>query len=477
VLDELETICDLWDAEQPLRLVHSQLYHLEPIGVGTPMMESLTSYVSRLAEVHSVHSYVLVRKQVLPLLNWPSFYKDEHFDHGRLNSFLGQHSVSLNGLTPSVNDFVQALEQLTMRRHLHLLTMLPYKEVLSGQALLRRTKAWCPLCYEEWRESGQVIYEPLLWMLSVVTLCPKHGQPLEQHCPHPNCTRVQYPLTTRSQSGYCARCGRWQGNPSLPSFAQLTDEEKASQQQTGAMVGALLAATAGTPFELRKETLISTISACVNTVANGKPSVFARLLQIQPSTIWEWQHARKVPQLGMLVKISALLEIPLFNLLTATNGEIDGSVGDRKRLETTLPAKSRKRRRRKATKKRLRSALEAVIQHPADPPPSMREVAESLQYSASHLAKVFPDLCKTISARHAHYQAEKRVERQQRLCEEVRQAIQLLHTQGRYPSRRQVSKLLTGPGNFWEPEVYRTWKKALQELGWKNERLSTGTAY
>lgn len=477
MLDESETICELWDAEPSVDLPHSQLYHLDPIGVGTPMVESLTSYVSRLAEAHSVHLYVLVRKLVLPLLNWPSFYKDEHVNHGRLNGFLGQHSVSLNGLTPSVRDFVQALEQVTMRRHLHLLTMLPYKEVLSGQALLRRTKAWCPRCYEEWREAEQVIHEPLLWMLSVVTLCPKHGQPLEQHCPNPNCTRVQYPLTTRGQSGYCARCGHWLGNPSLHSDAQLADGEKTSQQHTGAMVGTLLATTADKPGELRKETLISTISACVQTVANGKPSVFARLLHIQPSTIWEWQHARKVPQLGMLVKISALLEVPLFNLLTATNVEINVSANHRKRLETTPPAKSRKRRRRKATKKQLRSALEAVIQHPDDPPPSMREVAESLQYSASYLAKVFPDLCKTISAQYARYQAEKRVERQQRLCEEVRQAIQLLHTQGRYPSRRQVSKLLTGPGNFWEPEVYRTWQKALQELGWKNERLSTGTVY
>jgi transcriptional regulator with XRE-family HTH domain len=463
VLDESETTCELWNAEPPVHQPHSQLYHLDPIGVGSPLVESLTGYVVRLASEHSVHPSALVRNQILPLLNRPSFSRDGH----PVSTFWGQQSVPLNGLTATASSFVQALEQLTQRRDLSLLTMLPYKEVLSDRALLRRTKAWCSLCYEEWRETKQIIYDPLLWTLSVITACSKHRQPLQQYCPNPNCARMQYLLTTRGQSGYCAWCGRWLGNTSLSSHAQVTDEERTSQQQTGAMVGALLAATAGFPAELRKETLISSISVCVQTVAKGKPSVFARLLQVQPSTIWEWQHARKVPQLGMLVKISALLEVPLFNLLTATNVEIDVSVDHRKPLETTLPAKSRKRRRRKVTKKRLRSALEAVIQHPTDPPPSMREVAESLKYSASYLARVFPELCKKISARHTHYQTEKGVERHQRLCEEVQQAIQLLHAQGRYPSKRQVSKLLTAPGSFLEPEVYRTWKETIQQLGWQ----------
>lgn len=467
VLDELETICELWEAESPVYPPHSRLYHLDPVGVGSPMVESLTSYVMRLAEAHSVHPYVLVRKQILPLLNWPSFYKDDHLVHGRLSTFLGQQSVSLNGLTGPVSDFVQALEQLTMCHDLHLLTMLPYKEVLSGQALLRRTKAWCSRCYEEWRQAGQIIYEPLLWMLSVITLCPKHGRPLEQYCPHPNCTRAQYSLTTRGQSGYCAWCSRWLGNTASRNHAKLADEERVSQQQTGATVGALLAATADFPTRLGKETLLSTISACVNKVATGKPSVFAHLLQIRPSTVWEWQHGRNVPQLGTLVKVSALLNIPLLNLLMADIAEIDVSPVVRRQSEDVLPVRPRKRQRRKATKKRLRATLEAVIQNAEDPPPSMREVAERLHYSSSYLAKLFPDLCRTISARHARYRTEKRVERQRRLCEEVRQAIHLLHAQGHYPSKRQVSKLLATPGSFWTPEVYQTWKEMVQQLGWR----------
>ena len=97
----------------------------------------------------------------------------------------------------------------------------------------------------------------------------------------------------------------------------------------------------------------------------------------------------------------------------------------------------------------------------------MQEVASRLQYDYSRLTKDFPDLCHTISDRYAKYRAKQRVERQQRLCEEVRQAVHLVHTQGRYPSKRRVSKLLTAPASFWDPEVKRTWEEMIQQLGWR----------
>jgi len=47
----------------------TRLYHLEPIGVGTPVVESLTGYVMRLAEAHCVSTSALVTGEVLPAMN------------------------------------------------------------------------------------------------------------------------------------------------------------------------------------------------------------------------------------------------------------------------------------------------------------------------------------------------------------------------------------------------------------------------
>ena len=57
---------DLTPPELPSR---SRLYYLEPIGVGTAQVESLTSYLSRLARAHSVSSRRLAMAEMATLLD------------------------------------------------------------------------------------------------------------------------------------------------------------------------------------------------------------------------------------------------------------------------------------------------------------------------------------------------------------------------------------------------------------------------
>ena len=45
----LETY-ESWDLKKLVIPSRSRLYQLEPIGIGTPLVESLTGYISRLAE-------------------------------------------------------------------------------------------------------------------------------------------------------------------------------------------------------------------------------------------------------------------------------------------------------------------------------------------------------------------------------------------------------------------------------------------
>src|SRR5437016_2319425 len=47
-------LLDSWDCEPPALPPRSRLYALEPIGIGTPHVESLTGYVSRIADAHAV---------------------------------------------------------------------------------------------------------------------------------------------------------------------------------------------------------------------------------------------------------------------------------------------------------------------------------------------------------------------------------------------------------------------------------------
>ena len=48
-----ETSYSIWEPEVPQIIPErSRLYSLNPIGIGTPQVESLTGYIARLAEAH-----------------------------------------------------------------------------------------------------------------------------------------------------------------------------------------------------------------------------------------------------------------------------------------------------------------------------------------------------------------------------------------------------------------------------------------
>jgi hypothetical protein len=63
--EQPEALLGIFDEETIQMPIHSRLYHLEPIGIGTPFVESLTSYVVRLAEAHSVSPRIVVTPE-----NW-----------------------------------------------------------------------------------------------------------------------------------------------------------------------------------------------------------------------------------------------------------------------------------------------------------------------------------------------------------------------------------------------------------------------
>ena len=466
MLSETESVYELWEEKPPVFPPHSRLYHLDPIGVGSPMVESLTSYVTRLAEAHSVYPRVLVTDEILPHLNVPYLYHDGHPMHDSLTSWWRQ-SAALNGTNESTSHFVQVLEQLTARRDLRFLTLLFWTQVLPTKRLLRRMRAWCPMCYKEWHESNLTVYDPLLWTLEVITLCPLHGQRLQQHCPYPDCHRVLPHLAPRAQPGYCSWCHRWLGRPIRnedETWKDLIGEDWKWQKWVSTAMGELLSATPGLLDPPQRETLIATIVSSVERVAGGNSATFAQQIHAHRITAYRWVKGRWLPVLEALLRMCYHLNISPLRFLTMDQEKVDLIL--RPAIQRSINSNKPQQRLRKFETERVQAALEEVLQRQDDPPPSMREVADNLGYDHSHLLKRLPDLCRAISARYLAYQAQKRQERVQREYDEIRQAVLSLHEQGRYPSSRQVKYFLTRHGVLHNPEAYATWKSLVKELGW-----------
>ena len=75
------------------------------------MAESLTSYLTRLAEAHSLHLRTLVTDEVLPHLNQSHLYRDNRPVYDHLTRFWKQ-SMTLNGTSATSSAWVQAIGEV-----------------------------------------------------------------------------------------------------------------------------------------------------------------------------------------------------------------------------------------------------------------------------------------------------------------------------------------------------------------------------
>src|ERR1041385_4375542 len=85
----------------------SRLYSLEPIGIGTPQTESLTSYISRLAAAHSVRVRDLVIGELLAHIR-PTRRADGR-QANLPGAFWRSETTTLNGTRSLARRLVQGL--------------------------------------------------------------------------------------------------------------------------------------------------------------------------------------------------------------------------------------------------------------------------------------------------------------------------------------------------------------------------------
>lgn len=309
----LNTTDELWDLEVPVFLPRSRLFHLEPIGIGTADVESLTSYVSRLAVAHSVPPGTLLAIEL------GSLVKTNYLPNTRsLVAIYGQDSVrALNGTRSGAAQLVRALETLTLRTDLRFLTLLPWAEVFPVLGLLKHEQAWCPLCLEESLEQRKVIYLPLLWTLNVVKVCPYHHQPLQLQCPH--CHTRFLPLWRNSRPGYCLKCSGWLGcrsytSPLSPSLGETTDEFQ-ENIWIAKTLGNLLSQAPNKSYSLPRETIKKALAVLVNKHTNGNVLAFGLLIGVSKSQLTQWYSGTTIPTLDKLLKICYRLNTSLAEFL------------------------------------------------------------------------------------------------------------------------------------------------------------------
>jgi hypothetical protein len=435
--------CHLVDA-LPKR---SCLYNLAPMGVGGAQVESLTGYIARLAEAHCVPASLLLSHELLPRTQQDDSVK---LRPAARNSGFIYDAYVLNGVCECPRDLVLKLQALTGQSSLRALTMLLWSHVISEFQLLRSDRAWCPYCYDSWRNGNSPVYEPLLWTLSAVSVCTIHGHQLQRRCPH--CRRGSQVLAARPRPGHCYRCQRWLGEP-LPSRQSANGTYSESTGLSYAhQVGEMLAAA--------PRLLVNPVSgACfkhnlrrlIDEFADGNCSRLAGMTGVSLHSIYHWSSIERRIRLDFFLQMCCKLRLSAVRLLSEYIPASDPDWNESRwcarhnlypepRRPTHVSSEELPEsviNGRLSKPPRTRDSVQAVFERAlCEPKPqSVEAIARNLGYqSTTSLYKWFPDLCHAMAMKHFHWW--------QKEDERIREAIIQALEQTPPPSLKGLAVLL-----------------------------------
>jgi hypothetical protein len=205
------------DTTIPALPPRSILYSIEPIGIGTPYVESLASYINRLAVEHSISVADLFAKIIMVR------YGNEFFSRKDIHGYLWKMLGAINNVSETNANIVRIMSELTARSDLKHLT-LACLEDLNTNSVFSKIKRYCPKCYEEWKTIGSTIYDPLIWNFNLIKICPIHKIYLIDKCTNENCAGNFTILKSYSMPGYCPHCHQWLGFQPTDTIDNITIE-------------------------------------------------------------------------------------------------------------------------------------------------------------------------------------------------------------------------------------------------------------
>jgi hypothetical protein len=475
------------------KMGNSRLYSLLPIGLDTGMIESFSSYITRLAEAHCTTVGVLIAQEISPLLR-KKYLTPERSRKVQSGSML-EVIKSIESTAQTAVDWIHVLKKLTLQTDLHLLTMLPFKEIFSARNLLRDKRVWCPLCFESLKDKKEIIYEPLLWRLKAANFCPVHNIVLQDFC-H-SCKKDKQPILASSmRTGFCYYCKKWLG---CSGFIKAGSEEKEQFQiQISKFISEVLTESKYLNSSLMKRNIIANIHACINYYSDGKISKFTQLTNVSPRIVNNWRNGTNLFRLDLLAQICLKLNLPLGqfvmdnirnpNILKERNlkplteerrrKKTINLIAMRELLESAIHKKSNvislgqlaknfghdidcfkrhfpelctqlkkcyreyKETQQKELLARIKSALNEY------PPPSVTTLSRRVNRCIPTLYNSFPKLCHEITKKHKTHKEKLRKEQLSSISEEIRQIAIGLHSAGIYPSQKNVGQLMTKPGRM-----------------------------
>jgi len=439
----------------------SDLYSIEPIGLQTELVESLSSYLIRVAYEHNISVGHLFNKMIFPEMN--KGYLERASAYGG-NRFY-EKAKTVNGYMENAVELAWTVEKLTSRDDLINLTLYNLKEFIPLRNLLKDTLTWCPDCIRTWEKNGEVIYYPLIWHLKPVEICKKHSRFLIDRCPI--CKKEVDIIRRQMVPGYCPHCSSILAQESESNRINLKKFRWELYVYEN-MKDILSINHNKIDVQSFKHTFISKLNVINEEYFSNNVAGFSRYLNIPKNTLRYWLNGQNFPSLDNILKISFKLNKKVLDfLLESLNLDVNiFQINDRQVINNET----------KPTRKPLNYDVieRKLIEHlSTETPISMNSVAKVIGRDKRVLYRNFPDLCKQISRRYYDYIKEKSELRIKKLKEQIKLAFNELENEGLYPSRRKIEEKVNKIGVLKEKVLQDYWKFLLVQSGYeyKNRRI------
>lgn len=377
-----------WDVSLPPIPPRSRLYQLPPIGIGTVKVESLTSYITRLAIEHCISPRTLLSREALSISQSDAHYLDTSLSFAN----------TINGIGKFAEITMKGFEQLTLRHDLRYTTLLPWRKVFSNQYLLRKTRAWCDSCYEEQLAENGYTYDPLIWSIEAAPICHRHHKQLCQICPH--CGKQLSFLARNYRPGHCSACMRWLGITCKSKFKQcnlkpLTSNELTKQIGFLDIIGEILSHAPNITSEPTRHTFLYNLARIIEKDAGRSINLFSDLVGVWSGKVRRWLRGWNTISIEALCQICTELKVSPIDILCET--EESNFLQDIRREPLQKNPTGKSITPWSEVEYQLQDALLAV------PPPALEAVAQRLGYYPAKLKSHFPLLCKQICSRYSTY--------------------------------------------------------------------------
>lgn len=386
---------------------------LAPIGVGTPMVESLSGYVHRLAVLHRV-----TPAQVERLVNESGepIIKDipvQPFWLDLPTAAADQFSIRLSNMV-----------RLSSVRRLGT----PWREHWAPAQSFKPRTSWCPDCLNEM----ETPYTPLLWSLKAFTVCTKHQTSLIDACPY--CGEAQ---SARRMGGakmaMCSHCGGSlkpelkdaRSHQALPPVrcdqSTLAAELIGDLQVHGDAVCA--------PPDIKR-----LVQAAIDLKHIPSAAELARLAKISKGTLHRHCTSASNPTLDVLLRICVAARIPPGSLFGFRAPDDPSSLAGHASAYYLPDSRVRLARDWEAIRRALYAAMEE------DDIPSVSEFAARHGVGPRELKAEWRAMTRSLTLLRQRQILERKQAAVESLAEQIADSARALRAEGIRPSGRRISQ-------------------------------------